>query len=167
MVFYLANVTQQNDLNDVQTALRNVLVDAKLYGLPSQNAIVMRGTPDQLLLRRLAPTMTATFRTLSGRSLMTTSFLNRMTPADAYGVDAPGTAYGPGGIRGKHLVVSHYDFPFDIDHAWVGFIVFNSSIVQTSTFCKPIKPDHSCRRRRFRASRVNWKLAPAREVRAL
>jgi general secretion pathway protein D len=49
-VFYLANTTQQNDLNDVQTALRNVIVDAKLYALPSQNAIVVRGTPDQLLL---------------------------------------------------------------------------------------------------------------------
>jgi general secretion pathway protein D len=49
-VFYLANATQQNDLNDVQTALRNVLVEAKLYGLPSQNVIVVRGTPDQLLL---------------------------------------------------------------------------------------------------------------------
>jgi hypothetical protein len=43
--------------------------------------------------------------------------------------------YGPGGIRGKHLVAS-YDFPADIDHAWVGFITFNSSIGQiTSTFC--------------------------------
>ncbi len=49
-VFYLGNATQQTDLNDVQTALRNVLVEAKLYGLPSQNAIVVRGTPDQLLL---------------------------------------------------------------------------------------------------------------------
>jgi general secretion pathway protein D len=49
-VFYLANATQQTDLNDVQTALRNVLVEAKLYGLPSQNAIVVRGTPDQLIL---------------------------------------------------------------------------------------------------------------------
>lgn len=49
-VFYLANVTQQNDLNDVQTALRNVITDAKLYAVPSQNAIIMRGTPDQLLL---------------------------------------------------------------------------------------------------------------------
>jgi hypothetical protein len=48
----------------------------------------------------------------------------------------PGTAYGPGGIRGKHLVASDYDFPADIDHAWVGFITFNSSIGQiTSTFC--------------------------------
>jgi general secretion pathway protein D len=49
-VFYLANATQQTELNDVQTALRNVLVEAKLYSLPSQNAIVVRGTPDQLLL---------------------------------------------------------------------------------------------------------------------
>jgi general secretion pathway protein D len=49
-VFYLANMTQQTDLNDVQTALRNILVEAKLYSLPSQNTIVVRGTPDQLLL---------------------------------------------------------------------------------------------------------------------
>jgi len=49
-VFYLGNATQQTDLNDVQTALRNVFTDAKLYAVPSQYAIVMRGTPDQLLL---------------------------------------------------------------------------------------------------------------------
>jgi general secretion pathway protein D len=48
--FYLSNVSQQNDLNDIQTALRNLLPNAKLYGVPSQNAIVMRGTPDELLL---------------------------------------------------------------------------------------------------------------------
>jgi general secretion pathway protein D len=34
----------------VQTALRNVLTTAKIYGVASQNAIVMRGTPDELLL---------------------------------------------------------------------------------------------------------------------
>jgi general secretion pathway protein D len=48
--FYLSNSAQQNDLNDIQTALRNVLANAKLYGVPSQNAIVMRATPDELLL---------------------------------------------------------------------------------------------------------------------
>jgi general secretion pathway protein D len=48
--FYLANAWQQNDLNDVQTALRNVLPNAKVYGVPSQNAIVMRATPDELTL---------------------------------------------------------------------------------------------------------------------
>ncbi len=48
--FYLTNAWQQNDLNDVQTALRNVLTGAKIYGVASQNAIVMRGTPDELLL---------------------------------------------------------------------------------------------------------------------
>ena len=48
--FYLSNTAQQNDLNDIQTALRNVLTNAKLYGVPSQNAIVMRATPDELLL---------------------------------------------------------------------------------------------------------------------
>ncbi len=48
--FYLSNAWQQNDLNDVQTALRNVMPNAKVYGVQSQNAIVMRGTPDELLL---------------------------------------------------------------------------------------------------------------------
>ncbi len=49
--FYLTNAWQQNDLNDVQTALRNVLGSSvKVNGVPSQNAIVMRGTPDELLL---------------------------------------------------------------------------------------------------------------------
>ena len=49
-VLYLANATQQNDLNDMQTSLRNVLPNAKLYGVQSQDAIVMRGTPDEILL---------------------------------------------------------------------------------------------------------------------
>jgi len=49
--FYLSNAWQQNDLTDVNTALRNVLgTNAKVYAVPSQNAIVMRGTPDELLL---------------------------------------------------------------------------------------------------------------------
>jgi general secretion pathway protein D len=48
--FYLSNAWQQNDLNDVQTALRNVMPNAKVYGVQSQNAIVMRATPDELLL---------------------------------------------------------------------------------------------------------------------
>ncbi len=48
--FYLTNAWQQNDLNDVQTALRNVMPNAHVFGVQSQNAIVMRGTPDELLL---------------------------------------------------------------------------------------------------------------------
>lgn len=48
--FYLENASQQTDLNDVVTALRNLLTNARLYGVPSQNAIVMRATPDELLL---------------------------------------------------------------------------------------------------------------------
>jgi general secretion pathway protein D len=49
--FYLTNAWQQNDLNDIQTALRNVLAgNFKVFGVASQNAIVCRGTPDELLL---------------------------------------------------------------------------------------------------------------------
>ncbi len=49
--FYLANAWQSNDLTDVQTALRNVLAgNFKVYAVAGQNAIVCRGTPDELLL---------------------------------------------------------------------------------------------------------------------
>jgi general secretion pathway protein D len=49
--FYLTNVSQQGDLNDVQTTLRNVFGnEAKVFTVQSQNAIVVRGTPDELLL---------------------------------------------------------------------------------------------------------------------
>jgi general secretion pathway protein D len=48
--FYLSNAWQQNDLNDVQTALRNVLPNTHVYAVPSQNAIVMRASPDELTL---------------------------------------------------------------------------------------------------------------------
>jgi general secretion pathway protein D len=48
--FYLTNAWQTNDLTDVQQAVRNVLTGVKIYGVPSQNAIVIRGTPDELLL---------------------------------------------------------------------------------------------------------------------
>ncbi|HEY0308955.1 MAG TPA: cohesin domain-containing protein [Acidobacteriaceae bacterium] len=49
--FYLTNAAQQNDANEVTTALRNLLdPSVKVYLVPSQNAIVMRATTDQLLL---------------------------------------------------------------------------------------------------------------------
>jgi general secretion pathway protein D len=48
--FYLANAWQQNDVTDVQTAIRNVMQNVKVYAVASQNAIVVRGTPDELLL---------------------------------------------------------------------------------------------------------------------
>ncbi len=48
--FYLTNAWQQNDMNDVQTALRSVIRNAQFYGVASQNAIVAKGTPDELML---------------------------------------------------------------------------------------------------------------------
>ena len=49
--FYLTNASQQNDANEIQTAIRNLLDPSiKIYLVPSQNALVMRATPDQLLL---------------------------------------------------------------------------------------------------------------------
>jgi general secretion pathway protein D len=46
--FYLHNVSQQNDFTDV----RNLFQNARINGVASQNAIVMRGTPDELVLAR-------------------------------------------------------------------------------------------------------------------
>ena len=49
--FYLSNATEQNALNDTLQAVRNVLgTDAKAYSMASQNALIVKGTPDQLLL---------------------------------------------------------------------------------------------------------------------
>jgi len=49
--FYLTNAAQANDANEIFTALRNLLdPSAKLALIPTQNAFVLRATPDQLLL---------------------------------------------------------------------------------------------------------------------
>lgn len=49
--FYLSNAATQADQNELLTALRNVLdTNTKIFLVQSQNAIVMRATPDQLLL---------------------------------------------------------------------------------------------------------------------
>ncbi|MFP5230249.1 MAG: cohesin domain-containing protein, partial [Acidobacteriota bacterium] len=51
--FYLHNVSQQNDFTEVQTVLRNLFSQgARINGVASENAIVMRATPDELLLAR-------------------------------------------------------------------------------------------------------------------
>ena len=49
--FYLSNSSQPNDGNEILTGLRLLLdPSTKLYLVPSQNAIVIRSTTDQLLL---------------------------------------------------------------------------------------------------------------------
>ena len=48
--FYLSNVATTTDLQDVVNAMRTVLELQRIQQLPSQNAIVIRGTPDQLAL---------------------------------------------------------------------------------------------------------------------
>jgi general secretion pathway protein D len=50
--FYLHNVSQQNDFTEVQQVLRNLFTTARINGVSGQSAIVMRGTPDELLLAR-------------------------------------------------------------------------------------------------------------------
>jgi general secretion pathway protein D len=49
--FYLTNAAQQNDANEILVALRNLLdPSVKIYLVASQNAIVLRATPDELIL---------------------------------------------------------------------------------------------------------------------
>ncbi len=51
--FYLANVSQKDDANEVLTAMRNLLDPRdKIYYVPSQNAILVSGTPEQLKVAR-------------------------------------------------------------------------------------------------------------------
>lgn len=45
---YLTNLTQQNDLNDILSVLRNMLPKARLYGMPSQSAISIRATSEDI-----------------------------------------------------------------------------------------------------------------------
>lgn len=47
---YLAGVTQQQEANDILTDLRNMIPKARLYYVPSQNAISVRGTPGDIEL---------------------------------------------------------------------------------------------------------------------
>ncbi len=49
--FYLTNMSTANDATEVLTAIRNMMdPTVKIFLVPSQNALVMRGTPDQLML---------------------------------------------------------------------------------------------------------------------
>ncbi len=49
--FYLTNVSQQNDANEIMVAIRNLLDPGlKIYLVASQNALVIRATPDELVL---------------------------------------------------------------------------------------------------------------------
>jgi type II secretory pathway component GspD/PulD (secretin) len=47
---YLTNLTGQSDANDIQTALRNMLPEARLFYVPSQSALCIRGTSEDLSL---------------------------------------------------------------------------------------------------------------------
>ena len=48
--FYLANLSQPTELQDVVNTLRQILEIQRIQPLPTQSAIVVRGTPDQIAL---------------------------------------------------------------------------------------------------------------------
>jgi general secretion pathway protein D len=48
--FYLGNVSSATDLQDIVNAIRTVLEVQRILQIPSQNAIIVKGTPDQLAL---------------------------------------------------------------------------------------------------------------------
>ena len=48
--FYLGNVSTPTDLQDIVNAIRTVLEVQRIQQVPSQSAIIVKGTPDQLAL---------------------------------------------------------------------------------------------------------------------
>ncbi|HEY3769010.1 MAG TPA: cohesin domain-containing protein [Candidatus Angelobacter sp.] len=48
--FYLGNVSTPTDLQDIVNAIRTVLEVQRIQQIPSQSAIIIKGTPDQLAL---------------------------------------------------------------------------------------------------------------------
>jgi general secretion pathway protein D len=48
--FYLSNLSQPTELQDVVNALRQILEISRIQPLPTEGAIVVRGTPDQVAL---------------------------------------------------------------------------------------------------------------------
>ncbi len=48
--FYLANLSQPTEMQDVVNAMRQILEISRIQPLPSQGVIVVRGTPDQIAL---------------------------------------------------------------------------------------------------------------------
>jgi general secretion pathway protein D len=48
--FYLSNLSQPTELQDVVNTLRTILEVSRLTQIPSQGAVVVRGTPDQVAL---------------------------------------------------------------------------------------------------------------------
>lgn len=48
--FYLGNLSQPTELQDVVNAMRQILEISRVQPLPSQGALVVRGTPDQVAL---------------------------------------------------------------------------------------------------------------------
>lgn len=50
-MFYLTNATRQEEANEIVVAIRNLLdPSVKIYLVPTQNAIAMRATPEELAL---------------------------------------------------------------------------------------------------------------------
>src|SRR5262249_15059606 len=48
--FYLSNISQPTELQDIVNTMRTILEINRIQQLPSQQAIVVRGTPDQVAL---------------------------------------------------------------------------------------------------------------------
>jgi general secretion pathway protein D len=48
--FYLSNLSQPTELQDITNAMRQILEINRIQPLPSESAIVVRGTPDQMAL---------------------------------------------------------------------------------------------------------------------
>jgi len=48
--FFLTNIAQSNEFTEIQTDLRNMVTGVKIYGIPSQYAISIRATPEDMAI---------------------------------------------------------------------------------------------------------------------
>src|SRR5271170_402040 len=131
--FYLATSSQQNDANEVVVAIRNMLPpDVKVILAQSQNAILVRATPDQLVLvqkiindldrPKKAYRLTYTITELDGDKRVGTQHYAMIVAAGQRTVLKQGSkvpvatgSYGTGGSSGAQTQFTYVDVGMNFD----------------------------------------------------
>jgi len=109
--FYVTNASPPNDANEITIALRNLLPgDVKIYLVPSQNAITMRGTPDEIALaQKIISDVFQQFSNLNTNPQSVTKFSSAPVPESLLVKTASGETVALLGevieAKGEHRVV--------------------------------------------------------------
>ncbi|HWZ45984.1 MAG TPA: cohesin domain-containing protein [Candidatus Saccharimonadales bacterium] len=151
--FYLGNVSTPTDLQDVVNTIRTILEVQRIQQIPSQNAIVVRGTPDQLVLAQkmiddidkskpevIVEVLVAQVRRDKVRQLgivppahaMVSLLGSNTTPATPGGTTPPATGTGAGLNFNtlQHLNSTNYSVTIDSVTAQAIFSDNNTKILQ-------------------------------------